>query len=183
MSSRAPLAIGLAFFLAGAAALGVAVTKRSEVAAPPAPAPAPPTPAPPPPSAPSAPSVAPSTPPVAPSAPSVPTAPSTPPPPTAAPAPVAPPPPPPPPPRPMRPELGLSLSDPSVLNGPIEIGPSSVGIVENAPKVAGLVGGSPASKNGIKAGDRIFSVDGHTVDSVAAFEAEMAKKTIPGEVV
>ncbi len=83
----------------------------------------------------------------------------------------------------MRPELGLSLSDTNVLTGPIELGPSSIGVAEKAPKVAGLAGGSPAAKGGIKAGDRIFAVDGRSVDSVAAFEAEMSKKTIPGEVV
>jgi C-terminal processing protease CtpA/Prc len=70
-----------------------------------------------------------------------------------------------------------------MLNGPIDIGDSSISIGDKAPKVAGLVGGSPAARGNIKPGDRVYSVDGHSIESVAQFEAEMAKKTRPGEVV
>jgi C-terminal processing protease CtpA/Prc len=83
----------------------------------------------------------------------------------------------------MRPELGISLSESQAITSPLEIGPSSIGFAERSPKVAGLIGGSPASQSGVKVGDHVFAVDGHSIKSVSDFEFEMSKKTIPGEVV
>ncbi len=144
------------------AAPGETVPPPPPPPAPPPPAPAPPPPAPPPPAPP----------------------PPAPPPPAAEPAPAPPAAAPPTPEtakRPLRPELGISLSDPSDL-APIDFGGSSIGVAEKAPKIAGLVGGSPAGLAGLKAGDKIFAVDGRSVDSVAAFEAALRDKTAPGQI-
>jgi len=57
-----------------------------------------------------------------------------------------------------------------------------VSVGEKAPKVSGLAGGSPAANAGLRVGDKIYSVDGRPVETVAEFDRELAKKTAPGEV-
>ena len=84
--------------------------------------------------------------------------------------------------RPLRPLLGLSLSDTTLLNNPIELGPGSVGIAERGPRIAGIVGGSPAAAAGLKVDERVFRVGGRSIETVADFEAELANRGAPGEV-
>jgi C-terminal processing protease CtpA/Prc len=82
----------------------------------------------------------------------------------------------------MRPKLGMSVSDANILNAPVDIGPSGIGIAERAPKVSGISAG-PASEGGVHVGDRVFAVDGRSISSAAEFEAVLQGKTVPGEVV
>jgi hypothetical protein len=81
----------------------------------------------------------------------------------------------------MRPELGFSLSDTPLGQGGITIGSGSIGLMDHTPRVTGLA--ATASANGVHTGDHVYMVDGRQIQTVGDFEREMAKKTIPGEVV
>lgn len=80
---------------------------------------------------------------------------------------------------PMRAALNFSVKDAHHLE--IGIGESEIQLGERSPKVNWIAEG-PASRAGLRVGDRVFKVDGRAIFSAADFERELAGKTVPGEV-